>query len=149
MQVLLSKVNQGTIIDHITDLPFINALAQYIHRLNMETSAAVSEVLDIDNYFVWSVQVRTYLIAQDLWNIVKATEEPCKQENDEAASKAWTKKNAMALHVIQISCEPRICFAIGLITSAKIAWETLEEICSLPESICSGISLSKMHLQPI
>ena len=115
----------------------------------METSAAVTEVLDIDNYFVWSVQVRTYLIAQDLWSIVEATEEPCKQENDEAASKAWTKKNAMALHVIQISCKPHICFAIGLITSAKIAWETLEAICSLPkpESIYSGITLSKMHMR--
>jgi hypothetical protein len=108
----------------------------------METSAAVSQVLDIDNYFVWSVQVRTYLIAQDLWNIVEATDEHCEQENDDkAASKAWTKKNAMALHVIQISCQPRICFAIGLITSAKIAWETLEAICSLPKSRYSGISL--------
>ncbi|GMY23396.1 protein ACCELERATED CELL DEATH 6-like isoform X2 [Fagus crenata] len=105
----------------------------------METSAAVSEVLLISNYFVWSVQMRTYLIAQDLWNIVEATKEPCKQENDEAASKAWTKKNAMALHVIQISCDPRQCFMIGWITSAKIAWETLKEICSLrkPKSIYS------------
>ncbi|KAM4071931.1 hypothetical protein ACB094_11G098700 [Castanea mollissima] len=98
------------------------------------SSAAVSEVLNIDNYLVWSVQVRTYLIAQDLWDIVEATDECPKQEDDEAAFKAWSKKNAMALHVIQISCPQRICLVISLITSAKIAWETLEAICSIPKS---------------
>ncbi|KAM3729276.1 hypothetical protein ACB098_M004200 [Castanea mollissima] len=98
------------------------------------SSAAVSEVLNIDNYLVWSVQVRTYLIAQDLWDIVEATDKCPKQEDDEAAFKAWSKKNAMALHVIQISCPQRICLVISLITSAKIAWETLEAICSIPKS---------------
>ncbi|XP_075644032.1 uncharacterized protein LOC142615207 [Castanea sativa] len=98
------------------------------------SSAAVSEVLNVNNYLVWSVQVRTYLIAQDLWDIVEATDEYPKQEDDEAVSKAWSKKNAMALHVIQISCPQRICHVISLITSAKIAWETLESICSIPKS---------------
>ncbi|KAL4599600.1 hypothetical protein ACB092_11G138100 [Castanea dentata] len=98
------------------------------------SSAAVSEVLNVNNYLVWSVQVRTYLIAQDLWDIVEATGEYPKQEDDEAVSKAWSKKNAMALHVIQISCPQRICHVISLITSAKIAWETLESICSIPKS---------------
>uniref|UniRef100_A0A7N2LI14 DUF4219 domain-containing protein n=1 Tax=Quercus lobata TaxID=97700 RepID=A0A7N2LI14_QUELO len=95
------------------------------------SSAAVSEVLNVNNYLVWKVQVGTYLIAQDLWDIVEATDECPRQEDDEAASKAWTRKNAMALHVIQISCEPRLCFVIRLIGSAKIAWDTVEEICSI------------------
>ena len=86
-------------------------------RLKMETrfasrSAAVSEVLDVDNYLVWSVQLRNYLMVHDLWDIVKATNEPPKLENDEAASKAWSRKNIMALHMIQISCGQRICFVI-------------------------------------
>ena len=110
------------------------------------SSAAVSEVLNVDNYLVWSGQVRTYLIAQDLWDIVKATDECPKQEDDEAASKAWTKKNAMALHVIQISCGPRISLVISLITSAKIAWETLEEIRRIPKSYYDGMSLSILHV---
>ena len=169
-------------------------------------SAAVSEVLNVDNYLVWSVQVKTYLMAQDLWDIVEgtdkrpepkfveatdeipkpeiveatdespkpeiveatdleiveatdespkpeiveatdleiveATDERLKPENDEAALKAWTRKNAMALHVIQISCEPRICFVISQITSAQIAWDTLAIICSKPKSSFTGISLS-------
>ena len=157
-------------------------------------SAAVSDVLNVDNYLVWSVQVKTYLMAQDLWDIVEgtdkrpepkfveatdespkpeivvatdleiveatdeshkpeiveatdleiveATDERLKPENDEAALKAWTRKNAMALHVIQISCEPRICFVISQITSAQIAWDTLAIICSKPKSSFTGISLS-------
>ena len=84
------------------------------------SSAAVSEVLNVDNYLVWSGQVRTYLIAQDLWDIVKATDECPKQEDDEAAFKAWSKKNAMALHVIQISCPQRICRVISLIDLPKL-----------------------------
>ena len=163
-------------------------------------SAAVSDVLNVDNYLVWSVQVKTYLMAQDLWDIVEgtdkrpepkfveatdespkpeivvatdleiveatdeshkpeiveatdleiveATDERLKPENDEAALKAWTRKNAMALHVIQISCEPRICFVISQITSAQIAWDTLAIICSKPKSSFTGIylSLSKLHM---
>lgn len=119
-------------------------------RLKMETrfasrSAAVSEVLDVDNYLVWSVQLRNYLMVHDLWDIVKATNEPPKLENDEAASKAWSRKNIMALHMIQISCGQRICFVISLITSAKIAWDTLEEICRIPKNVYEGISLSLKH----
>ena len=110
------------------------------------SSAAVSEVLNVDNYLVWSVQVKTYLIAQDLWDIVEATDECPKQEDDEAASKAWTRKNAMALHVIQISCPQWICHVISLITSAKIAWETLESICNIPKSDYFGMSLSLLHV---
>ena len=52
------------------------------------SSATVSEVLNVNNYLVWSIQVRTYLIAQDLWDIVNTTDECPKQEDDEAAFKA-------------------------------------------------------------
>ena len=108
----------------------------------LASSAALSEVLNIDNYLVWSVQVRTYLMAQDLWEIVEATDGRPKPENDEAASKAWTRKNAMALHLIQISSGPRIFLLISLTTSAKDAWDTLAAICRIPKSIYYGISLS-------
>ena len=106
------------------------------------SSAVVSEVLNIENYLVWSVQVRTYLRARGLWEIVEATDRRPKLENDEAASEAWTRKNAMALHVIQISSGPRMCLLISLITSAKDAWDTLVAICRIPKSIYYGISLS-------
>ena len=110
------------------------------------SSGAVSEVLKVDNYLGWSVQMKTYLIAQDLWDIVNTTDECPKQEDDEAAFKAWSKKNAMALHVIQMSCPQRICHVISLITSAKIAWETLEAICRIPKRHYVGMSLSILHV---
>ena len=123
---------------------------RYIDRLKMETrtasSAAVSEVLNVNNYLVWKVQVRTYLIAQDLWDIVEASDEYPKQEDDEAAFKAWTRKNALALHVIQISCEPRVCFVIRRISSAKIAWDTLKAICKIDKCDYEGMSLSILHV---
>ena len=42
----------------------------YLNRLNTETRSAVAEVLDIDNYLDWRGQLKTYLTAQDLWDIV-------------------------------------------------------------------------------
>ena len=97
-------------------------------------SAAVLEALNEDNYLDWSVQLKTYLMAQDLWEIIKSTSEPPAPEN-EAAFKAWSKTNAMALHVIQMSCEPDTFSDIREISSARGAWDFLAEI-------YSGTSLS-------
>nr|POF25472.1 hypothetical protein CFP56_46306 [Quercus suber] len=89
-------------------------------------SAAVLEALNEDNYLDWSVQLKTYMMAQDLWEIVESTGEPPAPEN-EAAFKAWSKTNAMALHVIQMSCEPDTFSDIREISSARVAWDTLAE----------------------
>ena len=94
------------------------------------SSATVSELFNGGNYVVWSVQVKTYLIAQDLWGIVRGTD-VCPEQEDEAAFQVWTRRDAMTLHVIQTSCEPRICLSISRITSAKVAWDTLEAIKNL------------------
>ena len=87
-------------------------------------SAAVLEVLKQDNYLDWSVRVKTYLMAQDLWDIVESRSSSPTSENV-AALKVWSKTNAMALHVIHISCGPDTFSDIRDITSARIAWETL------------------------
>ncbi|XP_050280909.1 ankyrin repeat-containing protein ITN1-like [Quercus robur] len=87
-------------------------------------SAAVVEVLKQDNYLDWSVRVKTCLMAQDLWDIVESRSDSPTSEN-EAAFKVWSKTNAMALHVIQISCGPDTFSDIREITLARIAWETL------------------------
>ena len=80
----------------------------------------------IPNYLTWSVWVKTNLMAEDLWHIVEATNEPPTPEN-EAAFKAWRKMNAMALRVIQSSLPPHIFSDIWEITSARIAWQTVVE----------------------
>ena len=113
------------------------------------SSATVSELFNGGNYVVWSVQVKTYLIAQDLWDIVEGTDVQPKLEY-KASSKVWTRKNAMALHVIQTSCEPRICLLISQITPAKLAWDTLEAIKNLSKEFkdeCLGIFLSLYMLK--
>jgi hypothetical protein len=105
-------------------------------------------VLEEDNYADWSVQIKTYLMAHDLWGIIEATTEPPRQEDDEAAFKAWSKKNSKALHVIQISCGPDTVFEIMQITLAKTAWYTLAEKYVVPTDADSGPpSLSHLTLQ--
>ncbi|KAH7511432.1 hypothetical protein FEM48_ZijujUnG0015400 [Ziziphus jujuba var. spinosa] len=95
----------------------------------------VPEVLDEENYVDWSVRVQTYLLAEDLWDVVESSDEPPKpedhKEDDEngdrggAEYKSWRKKNASALHAIQTCCGPDAFSMIRDITSAKVAWETL------------------------
>uniref|UniRef100_A0A6N2LP60 Uncharacterized protein n=1 Tax=Salix viminalis TaxID=40686 RepID=A0A6N2LP60_SALVM len=63
------------------------------------------------------------MLAQDLWDFIDPADH---QEGDqEVDSKAWRKKNAAALHAIQISCSPPILSTIRSIISAKDAWDTL------------------------
>ncbi|VVA39988.1 PREDICTED: ankyrin [Prunus dulcis] len=90
--------------------------------------AIVVEVLNKDNYEHWSALVTNYLVAQDLWEVVEATAEPPKPEQEAEVDdqfKAWRKKNATALHTIQVSCGPDAFSMIKEISSAKIAWDTL------------------------
>ncbi|KAI5343875.1 hypothetical protein L3X38_011751 [Prunus dulcis] len=91
--------------------------------------AIVMEVLHKNNYMHWSVLVKNYLLAQDLWDPVEATAEPAKGEDQDSDDrlKTWRKKNAATLHTIQISCGPEAFLLIRDMTSAKIAWDTLAE----------------------
>ena len=86
-------------------------------------SAAVLEVLKQDNYLDWSVRVKTYLMAQYIWEIVESRSDSPTPKN-ETVFKVWSKMNAMALHVIQISCRPDTFSDIREIISARIAWDT-------------------------
>ncbi|GAV76508.1 Ank_2 domain-containing protein/DUF4219 domain-containing protein, partial [Cephalotus follicularis] len=80
-----------------------------------------------DNYKNWSVCMKNYLLAQDLWDIIEASSER-KAEDSEADIRNWRKKNAAALLAMQNSCEPNLISEIGEITSAKDAWNALAKI---------------------
>ncbi|CAB4268876.1 unnamed protein product [Prunus armeniaca] len=85
--------------------------------------AAVVELLDSSNYVDWSVWVKTYLLAQDLWDVVEQDEE--KEEADDKF-KAWREKNATALHTFQISCGREASSLIRNTSSANalgILWQ--------------------------
>ncbi|KAL4599311.1 hypothetical protein ACB092_11G118100 [Castanea dentata] len=55
------------------------------------------------DYVAWSVRMKAYLKACDLWNIVEAATQPPKPEDDEIAFNAWSKKDAIALYLIRES----------------------------------------------
>ncbi|XP_059439017.1 uncharacterized protein LOC132171657 [Corylus avellana] len=92
---------------------------------NSLSSTIVLELLRNDNYANWCAWMKNYLLAQDLWDIVQATTEPPKPEDDEVGFKAWTKNNAAALHAILISCEVDILPGIREIISANKVWDEL------------------------
>ncbi|KAG6765110.1 hypothetical protein POTOM_029126 [Populus tomentosa] len=99
-------------------------------------TSIVVEVLRGDNYDDWSACMKSYMLAQDLWDFIEHTgHHEGDQEVDskpvdhqEGDSKALRKKNAAALHAIQISCAPHILSKIRSITSAKDAWDTLANL---------------------
>jgi hypothetical protein len=112
--------------------------------------AVVLQVLEKDNYVAWTVRVKTYLMAHDLWDVIEATTEAPSLEDDEAAFKAWSMKNSTALHVIQISCGPDTISKIIQISSAKIAWDTLAKKYVVPTDADSGLpslSLNRANAQ--
>ena len=113
-------------------------MIEAIIKLLDSIPAVIKCLDDVDNYKDWSLQVKTYLTDQQLWDIEEGTTEPPKVENDEAAF----EKNAMALAVIKFSCGYRLRLAIWWITSAKIVWDTLAEICKFRKSSYIGISRS-------
>ena len=92
---------------------------------NISPSSIVAEVLRGDNYDDWSACMKSYMLAQDLWDFIEPT--GLQEGDQEVDSKALRKKNAAALHAIQISCAPYILSEIRSITSAKDAWDTLVE----------------------
>ncbi|KAM5554328.1 hypothetical protein ABKV19_022613 [Rosa sericea] len=85
-------------------------------------SSIVLELLNENNYEEWSVWVKTYLVAHDLWDIVETggdLPEPSQ------LFKNLRRKNAQALHAIQISCGLDAFSLIKNVTTAKEAWDTL------------------------
>ncbi|XP_038680371.1 uncharacterized protein LOC119981351 isoform X2 [Tripterygium wilfordii] len=92
---------------------------------NIAPTTIVNELLRKDNYATWSACIRNYLLAQDLWDVVESPTNPPQLEEDEASFKSWRKKNAAALHVIQVSCSPEILGHIKGFDLANSAWDTL------------------------
>nr|XP_011467784.1 PREDICTED: uncharacterized protein LOC105352410 [Fragaria vesca subsp. vesca]XP_011467785.1 PREDICTED: uncharacterized protein LOC105352410 [Fragaria vesca subsp. vesca] len=85
-------------------------------------NSSILEVLNLYNYEDWSLRVETFLIAEGLWDAVKAT---AQTPNNGETDPEWSMKNAKALHAIQNSCRTDVFGFICDIRMAKDAWETL------------------------
>ena len=118
----------------MTNLPFINAADIEGHEsiptvFERLASSGIEHLVDVENYWCWSTQVKMFLGSEDLLDIV---------ENNQASS----ERNARALAVIVFFCGYHLRVAIWGITSAKVTWDTLAEICSFRKSDYIGISTS-------
>ncbi|KAH7536986.1 hypothetical protein FEM48_Zijuj03G0044100 [Ziziphus jujuba var. spinosa] len=84
------------------------------------SSGIVPQVLknNLENYKEWSIRLRTYLMTQDVWDVMEATP-TFVDVGDVAVEMAWKRKNATALHAICIACGPRAFSAIQYIPEAK------------------------------
>ncbi|CAN6708319.1 unnamed protein product [Malus baccata var. baccata] len=93
------------------------------------TTAIVRTILSYKNYDDWKSQIKTYLLAEDLWDIIDEGTDECPKTEDEekAQSKAWKKKDAKALYAIQNSCGDDTYELIKYKTTAKQAWDTLSK----------------------
>ena len=72
------------------------------------------------NYQVWAIKMKSYLIAQDLWDIVDA--DPSKSIKSDAMS-----KNSKAVSLIILSCEDHIIRLIDPDDFAAAAWKKLKQ----------------------
>ncbi|KAL6311808.1 hypothetical protein AAG906_018600 [Vitis piasezkii] len=87
----------------------------------------VREVLTESNYENWSTCVKWYLVGQDLWEVCQTKDNIPDEAKDPEAFSVWEKKNAMALHAIQISCSGEKLSQIREETSASYVWDFLQK----------------------
>ncbi|KAF2309310.1 hypothetical protein GH714_001569 [Hevea brasiliensis] len=84
-----------------------------------------------ENFDSWKECLKNYLIGQGLWEVV--SEDKPKPEEIDPNYKDWIKKNALALHAIQISCEEDTISNLmskfpNKVDSAKFVWKHLAEM---------------------
>ena len=78
----------------------------------------VPTLLNRKDYDDWSSRIKTYLVAEDLWDVVEGTYD----HKDEAL---WKKKDVKALCAIQNSCGADMYKIIKNKITAKDAWDIL------------------------
>ncbi|XVE86569.1 hypothetical protein DITRI_Ditri18aG0043700 [Diplodiscus trichospermus] len=108
----------------------------------MAFTGIVSDKLTEENYENWKECLKSYLMSQGLWGVVSGEEnEP--QKCDERKYDLWVKKNAKALHAIQISCGANTIAKFGEKESAKYQWDRLAEKLPAPLPQGSGLLLNE------
>ena len=87
----------------------------------------VPELLTEGNYANWRTCIQWYLMGQDLLEVCRIKDIPDKERHPEEFS-VWEKKNAMALHAIQISCSREMLSQIRDKMLASEAWDFLMQL---------------------
>ncbi|CAA2984568.1 ankyrin repeat-containing ITN1-like isoform X2 [Olea europaea subsp. europaea] len=72
-------------------------------KLNLAGLGIVQEELTEENFENWKNCLKNYFVGNGLWGVVSGKETKPDKKNEQEHEK-WKKKNALALHVIQLSC---------------------------------------------
>ncbi|KAJ0580506.1 putative ankyrin repeat-containing domain, PGG domain, ankyrin repeat-containing domain superfamily [Helianthus annuus] len=102
----------------------------------------VPEVFKEENYEFWKICLKSYLVGQGLWDVV--SRDAKSEEEDEPQE--WQRKNAQALHAIQLACGSQAYskYKKNTHVSAKFAWDHLAELGHKKDQDVSGVE--KHHL---
>ncbi|MED6212525.1 hypothetical protein PIB30_084244, partial [Stylosanthes scabra] len=127
-------------------------------NMNIASTGIVLEALTKDNYENWSTLVKNYLLGQGLWHgIVDAQahqnhhnsnsdtgeQSHKKEEKKSDTDEEWIRKNAKALHAIQLACGSENLSNIRKFDKAREAWNHLrisfsEDVRGFPDSSDQG-----------
>ncbi|CAA2992051.1 ankyrin repeat family [Olea europaea subsp. europaea] len=94
-------------------------------KLNLAGVAIVLEKLTEDSFETWKNCLKNYFIGNGLWDVVSKESKPDKTNKHEREK--WKKKNALALHAIQLSCGSAIYSKFKDHISAHYVWTHLTE----------------------
>ena len=83
-----------------------------------------TEKLTADNYHTWKFNLKMYLIAKDLWEIVQGTEIVDEADNAEIQRK-FKKRDNIALATICLAVSPNLQIYVRNAKSGKEAWDIL------------------------
>ncbi|XP_021994084.1 uncharacterized protein LOC110890770 [Helianthus annuus] len=94
----------------------------------------VTEEFKEEYYDYWKTCLKSYLVGQDLWDVVTSEAE------EKEKSQEWQRKNAQALHAIQLACgsQSYAKYKKNAHVTAKIAWDHLVEMRPIPQ--LSGVA---------
>ena len=88
----------------------------------MDTSRTqIAKLNGSSNYQVWSIKMKMYLIAQDLWDVIEIT--PSK-----AVAEKLQSQNSKALSAIFLSCEDHIIRNLDPDDLAATTWKKLQKL---------------------
>ncbi|KAJ0580505.1 putative cation transporter, ankyrin repeat-containing domain, PGG domain-containing protein [Helianthus annuus] len=89
----------------------------------------VTEEFKEEYYDYWKTCLKSYLVGQDLWDVVTSEAE------EKEKSQEWQRKNAQALHAIQLACgsQSYAKYKKKAHVTAKIAWDHLVEMRPIPQ----------------
>ncbi|XP_020216016.1 uncharacterized protein LOC109799797 isoform X1 [Cajanus cajan] len=131
---------------------------------SIAASGIVLEALRRDNYENWSALVRNYLRGENLWDdiVTNASEISVKPKTvseigvkpKSTSVSNWKKRNAKALHIIQLACGSEILTHIRDLETAKEAWNRLSALYSSqlkadPDIEQGWVDDSLLHNKPL